>query len=240
MEKFFDIVCRFGGLQPSAVVLVTTVRAIKHHGGIEDDPRVERAARHCGDRGGHGERAPPPRDRHASSACPPWWRSTAGPGDTNEEVELVERLALEAGAFGAEVNEGFAKGGDRRGRPRRGRRRGVRAAERVPPALPRTTGRSRTRSRRSPSASTAPRDVYFYPEAEQKIGQFMRDGLGRLPGLHGQDAPVAVRGPEPAQRAGGLHAAGPRHPRLHGRRLARPAVRRHHADARPRQDARRR
>jgi formyltetrahydrofolate synthetase len=34
MEKFFDIVCRFGGLTPSASVLVTTVRAIKHHGGV--------------------------------------------------------------------------------------------------------------------------------------------------------------------------------------------------------------
>ena len=43
MEKFFDIVCRFGDLTPSAVVLVTTVRAIKHHGGVEDDPRVDRA-----------------------------------------------------------------------------------------------------------------------------------------------------------------------------------------------------
>src|ERR671917_692599 len=41
MEKFFDIVCRNGGLTPSAVVLVATVRALKHHGGIEDDPRVE-------------------------------------------------------------------------------------------------------------------------------------------------------------------------------------------------------
>src|SRR5579859_4439299 len=44
MEKFFDIVCRFGRLTPSAAVLVTTVRAIKHHGGVEDDPRVERPA----------------------------------------------------------------------------------------------------------------------------------------------------------------------------------------------------
>ena len=41
MEKFFDIVCRGGGLRPNAVVLVATVRALKHHGGIEDDPRVE-------------------------------------------------------------------------------------------------------------------------------------------------------------------------------------------------------
>ena len=41
MEKFFDIVCRKGGLTPSAVVLVATVRALKHHGGVEDDPRVD-------------------------------------------------------------------------------------------------------------------------------------------------------------------------------------------------------
>src|SRR5438067_1149871 len=41
MEKFFDIVCRVGKLRPSAVVLVATVRALKHHGGVEDDPRVQ-------------------------------------------------------------------------------------------------------------------------------------------------------------------------------------------------------
>lgn len=33
MEKFFDIKCRQSGLQPSAVCLVTTVRALKMHGG---------------------------------------------------------------------------------------------------------------------------------------------------------------------------------------------------------------
>ena len=41
MEKFFDIVCRKGGIAPSAVVLVATVRALKHHGGLEDDPRAD-------------------------------------------------------------------------------------------------------------------------------------------------------------------------------------------------------
>src|SRR5215204_831796 len=41
MEKLFDIVCRVGGLTPSCVVLVCTVRALKHHGGIVDDARVE-------------------------------------------------------------------------------------------------------------------------------------------------------------------------------------------------------
>ena len=36
MEKLFDIVCRVGGLTPSAVVLVCTVRALKHHGEGDD------------------------------------------------------------------------------------------------------------------------------------------------------------------------------------------------------------
>ena len=34
-EKFFDIKCRYGGLKPSCVVLVATVRALKYNGGIE-------------------------------------------------------------------------------------------------------------------------------------------------------------------------------------------------------------
>lgn len=32
-EKFLDIKCRVGGLKPDAVVIVATVRALKHHGG---------------------------------------------------------------------------------------------------------------------------------------------------------------------------------------------------------------
>ncbi len=34
-EKFLDIKCRMAGLTPSAVVIVATVRALKHHGGVE-------------------------------------------------------------------------------------------------------------------------------------------------------------------------------------------------------------
>ncbi len=36
-EKFIDIKCRKAGIQPSCVVLVTTVRALKMHGGAEKD-----------------------------------------------------------------------------------------------------------------------------------------------------------------------------------------------------------
>ena len=44
-EKFFDIKCRYGELAPSCVVLVATIRALKHHGGCKKDelniPNVE-------------------------------------------------------------------------------------------------------------------------------------------------------------------------------------------------------
>lgn len=36
MEKFFDIKCRKGNLKPNLVVLVATIRALKHHGGCLD------------------------------------------------------------------------------------------------------------------------------------------------------------------------------------------------------------
>ncbi len=34
-EKFFDLKCRAGGLNPAAIVLVATIRALKMHGGVE-------------------------------------------------------------------------------------------------------------------------------------------------------------------------------------------------------------
>lgn len=36
-EKFFDIKSQYGGLKPSAVVIVATIRALKYHGGINKD-----------------------------------------------------------------------------------------------------------------------------------------------------------------------------------------------------------
>lgn len=44
-EKFFDIKCRYGNLEPSCVVIVATIRALKHHGGVKKEdlntPNVE-------------------------------------------------------------------------------------------------------------------------------------------------------------------------------------------------------
>ena len=103
MEKFLDIVCRVGNLAPSAVVLVATVKALKHHGGDRDGglDAVERGsvnlARHL--------------DIVAEFGLHPVVAVNRFPGDTDEEVELVRRLALEHGAYAAEVNEGFERGG---------------------------------------------------------------------------------------------------------------------------------
>src|ERR671918_175421 len=111
MEKLFNIVCRGGGLQPSAVVLIATVRALKHHGGIEDDPRVERVRGLAAIATGAENL-----NRHLANVrgfgLPCVVAVNRRPGDTDEEVELVKALALEGGAHAAEVNDGFMNGGE--------------------------------------------------------------------------------------------------------------------------------
>src|SRR5213083_1256559 len=103
MEKFFDIVCRVGGLRPSATVLVATVKALKHHGGAPEggveavEIGAANLARHLGIIRGFGLNAVVAVNRF--------------PGDVEEEIERVRALALEHGAFAAEVNNAFEEGG---------------------------------------------------------------------------------------------------------------------------------
>jgi formate--tetrahydrofolate ligase len=103
MEKFFDIVCRAGGLQPNAVVLVATVKALKHHAGEPDggtaaiETGAANLARHIGIVREFGVN--------------PVVAINRFPGDTHDEIELVRKLALEQGAYAAEVNNGFEQGG---------------------------------------------------------------------------------------------------------------------------------
>ena len=103
MEKFFNIVCRAGGLVPNAVVLVATVKALKHHGGRPDggldaiEAGGANLARHLSIVREFGVNAVVAVNRF--------------PGDTEEEIELVRRVALEHGAYAAEVNDAFTHGG---------------------------------------------------------------------------------------------------------------------------------
>jgi formate--tetrahydrofolate ligase len=103
MEKFFDITCRLGGLRPDAVVLVASVRALKHHAGAPDggleaiEVGAENLARHIGIVNGFGLQAVVAVNRF--------------PTDTDDELETIRKLALERGAYAAEVNDAFARGG---------------------------------------------------------------------------------------------------------------------------------
>ena len=104
MEKFLNIVCRAGGLSPSAVVLVATAKALKHHGGDPDGglDAIERGAENL--------------RRHLEIVSEFGLRAVVAvnrfPGDSDEEVDLVRRLALQHGAHAAELNEAFERGGE--------------------------------------------------------------------------------------------------------------------------------
>ncbi len=107
-EKFLDIKCRAAGLTPSAVVIVATVRALKHHGG---------AAR--GDLGKEDlaalEKGLPNLLRHVDNIknvyhLPCVVAINAFPTDTKAELELVEAKCRELGVNAA-LSEVWAKGG---------------------------------------------------------------------------------------------------------------------------------
>ena len=108
-EKFFDIKCRMSGLRPSAVVVVATVRALKHHGGaakgelgVENLDALERGL--------------PNLLRHVDNiksvyGLPCVVAINRFPTDTEAELALVERRCRELGVNVA-LSEVWAKGGE--------------------------------------------------------------------------------------------------------------------------------
>ena len=106
-EKFIDIKCRFAGLEPDAVVLVTTVRALKSHGGVAkaDLGQVNMAAL---------EKGLDNLRKHIENigkfGLPAVVAINAFPTDTAAELAFVESQCQ---ALGAEValSEVWAKGG---------------------------------------------------------------------------------------------------------------------------------
>lgn len=53
-EKFFDIKCRFSGLEPAAAVIVATIRSLKHNGGGNLTDGLVNLERHVGNIRGFG------------------------------------------------------------------------------------------------------------------------------------------------------------------------------------------
>ena len=107
-EKFLDIKCRMAGLKPDAVVVVATVRALKHHGGAAraELGREDLAAL---------ERGLPNLLQHVDNiknvfGLPCVVAINAFPTDTAAELRLVEEKCRELGVSVA-LSEVWAKGG---------------------------------------------------------------------------------------------------------------------------------
>jgi len=105
-EKFFDIKCRSAGLNPDAVVLVTTIRALKLHGG-NDKARIEEDVEAV-------RRGLENLDKHIESVRQfgkqPVVALNRFHGDTDEEIRLVRERAARHGVRFAESRH-FAEGG---------------------------------------------------------------------------------------------------------------------------------
>lgn len=107
-EKFFDIKCRIGGLKPSCVVLVATVRALKYNGGV---PKAELAKENTDalkdgivNLGKHIENM-------QKYGLPVVVAINRFMTDTDEELKIIEQYCRDMGVDFS-MCEVFAKGGD--------------------------------------------------------------------------------------------------------------------------------
>ncbi|MFN0153850.1 MAG: formate--tetrahydrofolate ligase [Gaiella sp.] len=111
MEKFMDIVCRVGGLRPHVVVIVATVRALRHHGGGDWKAKAEMAQMAAEIETGMANLA-----KHIENVrvfgIQPVVAINTRPDDEPELLELIKARSLEAGAFGASIHNGFGRGGE--------------------------------------------------------------------------------------------------------------------------------
>lgn len=108
-EKFLDIKCRMTGLRPSAVVIVATVRALKHHGGVDLKSLNEENLEAL-------DKGLPNLLQHIDNMknvyhLPCVVAINAFPTDTKAELDLIETRCKEAGVNVA-LSEVWAKGGE--------------------------------------------------------------------------------------------------------------------------------
>ncbi len=106
-EKFFDIKCASSGLKPKAAVIVTTVRAMRHHGGAKKDELETASAgkvmEGCSNLGKHIENV-------KLFGVTPIVAINWFPNDTDAEIEMIQDFCKGMG-MKAIVCKGFAEGG---------------------------------------------------------------------------------------------------------------------------------
>lgn len=106
-EKFFDIKCRYSGLKPSCVVLVSTVRSMKYNGGVEKEnlkeENIEALEKGSANLGAHI-------DNLKKFGVPVVVAINHFYADTQAEIDFVEHFCIEKGAEFA-VTKCFEQGG---------------------------------------------------------------------------------------------------------------------------------
>lgn len=118
MEKFMNIKCRYGNLKPDCVVVVTTIRALKMHGGAFDAKPGRPFPYHK-----VGEINMPALEKGCENlekqienvklfGVPAVVAINVFHTDRDEEIELVKEKAKAAGAFAAVKSEVWEKGGE--------------------------------------------------------------------------------------------------------------------------------
>ena len=106
-EKFFDIKCRYAGLKPSCVVLVSTVRSMKYNGGVKKEnlkeENIEALEKGSANLGAHI-------DNLKKFGVPVVVAINHFYADTQTEIDFVEHFCIEKGAEFA-VTKCFEQGG---------------------------------------------------------------------------------------------------------------------------------
>jgi len=107
-EKFLNIKCVSAGLKPKALVLVATIRALRHHGGAKKEeyntPNIDRVEEGFANLEKHIENC-------KLFGLNPVVAINAFPNDTKEEVQLIQ-TRCEKLDVKAVVANGWAKGGE--------------------------------------------------------------------------------------------------------------------------------
>jgi len=177
-EKFLDIKCRMNGLWPSAVVLVATLRALKHHGGAAKGewsqpnlPALQKGMENL--------------FRHIGNIQNVWGLPVVVSinqfaTDDDAEIQALSS-ALRAKGVAFALCEGWAKGGAGAA----ALAKAVAAAAESPPAAPRFTYEEDAPLKEKIEA-IAKRvyhagDVAFAPEALAALKRFEADGFGKAP-----------------------------------------------------------
>jgi formate--tetrahydrofolate ligase len=107
-EKFMDIKCGYGGIEPHAMVLVATIRALRHHGGAKKEeyntPSMERVERGVANLEKHIENC-------RKFGMNPVVAINHFPTDSQEELDFVIARCAAIGTQ-AVIARGFAQGGE--------------------------------------------------------------------------------------------------------------------------------